>query len=182
MSNKIAETGFWLDLTGHAADDFLIKELVSFFKGYSVVDLGCGPCYYLRCLRDAGIGCDGYDGNPMTPPDGHIIDLSQPVDLGKQYDWVLSLEVGEHIPAQYEQNFINNIHNHNRFGAVVSWAIEDQGGQGHVNERNNDYIKSIFADLGYLNDTNQEDRFREVATFSWFKNTIMVFRKDAWNI
>ena len=62
----------------------------------------------------------------------------------------MSLEVGEHIPKEYEDIFINNLHNNNNKGIILSWAILGQGGFGHVNEQNNDYIKSKMSNLGYI--------------------------------
>ena len=56
------------------------------------------------------------------------------------------------------------------------WAVKGQGGTGHFNEQNNDYIKRIFAQLGWYNDLEAENQLREQATVSWFKNTVMVFR------
>lgn len=52
-----------------------------------------------------------------------------------------------------------------------------QGGDGHVNCQNNEYIKQKFLDLGYYNDIEDENYLRNNSSFSWFKNTIMVFKK-----
>lgn len=51
-----------------------------------------------------------------------------------------SFEVGEHILAEFENNFIKNIADNARKGIIMSWALVGQGGYKHVNERNNDYI------------------------------------------
>jgi hypothetical protein len=90
---------------------------------------------------------------------------------------VLCLEVGEHIPKQFEQIFLNNIDKYNAKGVVLSWALKGQGGFGHFNEQNNDYVKRAMAARGYKNDLAAEERLRAAASLSWFKNTIMVFRK-----
>jgi hypothetical protein len=89
----------------------------------------------------------------------------------------MSLEVGEHLPEQFEDIFINNLHNNNKYGIVLSWAVKDQGGLGHYNEQDNEYIKTKFSNLGYTNDVEAENKLREDSTLWWFKNTIMVFRK-----
>lgn len=39
-------------------------------------------------------------------------DLSQPMHLGKKYEWVMSLEVAEHVPKKYEANFVENLIRH----------------------------------------------------------------------
>ena len=125
--------------------------------------------------------CEGYDGNPATPvlSDGicGVMDLSAPFDLSKKFDWVLSLEVGEHLPKKFEKTFVENLDRHNTSGIVLSWAIPGQGGTGHFNEQNNGYVQQILIRLGYVPDRVVEQRLRKVASIRWFKNTIMVFRK-----
>lgn len=73
----------------------------------------------------------------------------------------MSLEVGEHLPPQFEDIFIQNLHNNNKHGIVLSWAVKGQGGHGHFNEQNNDYVKSKICDLGYVNDVKSENILSE---------------------
>ena len=89
----------------------------------------------------------------------------------------MSLEVGEHLPKKYENIFIKNLHDNNKYGIILSWAIKGQPGHGHINCQNNDYIKKIFTDLGYINDVDAEKELRRKSSLWWFKKTIMVFRK-----
>ena len=94
------------------------------------------------------------------------------------FDLVMSLEVGEHLPPpQFEDIFMHNLHNNNKSCIILSLAIKGQGGDGHFNEQNTDYIKSKMCDLGYLNDIKSENKLRKDSSLWWFKNTIMVFRK-----
>lgn len=181
----ISSTGFWLDdnLDNHRYDEPLAQELLAFFKNEkanSIVDFGCGHGNYTKLLGQE-INTDGFDGNPNTVELTNglcsVLDLSQPVDLNREYDWVLSLEVGEHIPKEYETTFIYNLHRHNTKGIVLSWAIPGQGGHGHFNEQSNEYITEKFTELGYVRDQEKETVLRNSSTFFWFKNTIMVFRK-----
>ena len=106
----------------------------------------------------------------------HSVTISMPVSVG-QYDWVMSLEVGEHLPQQFERTFIDNLQRHNTKGIILSWALDGQGGHGHFNERPISYIKNLFAQDGYINDIHSETMLRASATLWWFKNTIMVFRR-----
>ena len=186
---SIHENGFWQGLEAssqHCYDSPLAGSLVNFFKteqATSVVDLGCGMGNYVKTFQENDINAIGFDGNPNTPELTNnlcnILDLSTPKQFDEPFDWVMSLEVGEHLPSQFEEIFIHNLHNNNKFGIVLSWAIKGQGGHGHFNEQNNDYVKSKMEQLGYINDIEQENKLRAAATFSWFKNTIMVFRKPA---
>ena len=84
-----------------------------------MTDFGCGPGGYVKMISDVGIYARGFDGNPKTGE----LDVSGglctgPVDLGVDgraspwwnvTDAAMSIEVGEHIPAELEANFINNL-------------------------------------------------------------------------
>lgn len=187
---SISANGFWVGLEAgsqHFHDSSLAKSLVEFFKGEKpdhVVDFGCGMGDYVKTLRSNGIQTSGFDGNPNTPELTKnvcgVLDLSVPKQFDKQFDWVMSLEVGEHLPSQFEDIFIMNLHNNNKCGIVLSWAVKGQGGHGHFNEQSNDYIKTKICKLGYINDIESENKLRKDSSFSWFKNTIMVFRKSAF--
>lgn len=175
---RIHPNGYWIGDTKHFFDKPLATELISVFKGHSVVDLGCGNGSYVNFLANKGIDIKGVDGNPIVChyPLCSVADLAKELDLGV-FDWVLSLEVGEHIPKQHEDQFIENVHKHNTLGVVISWAIKGQAGQGHVNCQNNAYIKDRFKTLGYTNDVALETNLRRVASLRWMKNTVMVFTK-----
>lgn len=90
----------------------------------------------------------------------------------------MSLEVGEHIPKEYEHILIDNICNAAEHGVILSWAIKGQGGAGHVNCQNNAYIIDVMRGKGFAYDTDASSTLRKNATLSWFKNTVMVFRKN----
>ena len=183
---SIHPNGYWEGLEAnsqHVHDQKLAQCLVNFFKNEgatSMVDFGCGMGNYVQTFRDNGLNAIGFDGNPNTPELSRntcsVLDLSVPVQL-EPFDWVMSLEVGEHLPQKFEDTFINNLHNNNKHGIVLSWAVKGQGGHGHFNEQSNVYIKSKIGALGYLNDTESEDNMRNMSSLSWFKNTIMVFRR-----
>jgi len=74
---------------------------------------------------------------------------------------------------------MENLHRHNTCGIVLSWALQGQGGTGHVNEQNNDYVKAKICAKGYVNDVDAEQALRQASRFSYFKKTIMVFRRMA---
>jgi len=184
---SINKNGYWEGLEAssqHCYDSILGNYLVNFFKNekcLSLVDFGCGTGNYVKTFRENNINAFGFDGNPNTPEltnnTCQVLDLSIPKYFDEPFDWVMSLEVGEHLPQQFEDIFINNLHNNNKYGIVLSWAIKGQGGHGHVNEQNNDYIKNKICNLGYKNDIEAENIMRLNSKFFWFKNTIMIFRK-----
>lgn len=188
-SFEISEQGYWIgDVEElHVFDSILGEAIADFFaeeKAGSVVDFGCGMGAYVKQIRERRIVAKGYDGNPSTPElsEGlcEILDLSEPFQLDRTFDWVLSLEVGEHLPQQYEKIFIENLMRHANKGIILSWAIKHQGGTGHFNEQNNDYIKARFASYGYSNDLEAEQKLRDKTDprWPWFKKSLMVFRKS----
>jgi len=184
----VAERGFWQGLgatKGHMFDAPLAKAIVSFFQEENVgtiLELGAGTGAYAKELKAAGIFISCYDGNPETQDlsEGRcgMVDLSKPLDFTK-HDWTLSLEVGEHIPQEFEDIFISNLVHSNNHGLIVSWAVIGQGGTSHVNNRNNSYVRNKIVSNGYNSDFELEKTLRSAATFGWFKNTIMAFRKQA---
>jgi cyclopropane fatty-acyl-phospholipid synthase-like methyltransferase len=184
---SIHTNGYWQGLEAssqHVYDSSLGLSLTNFFKTEninSLVDFGCGMGNYVKTFQENKINAIGFDGNPNTPELTNnlckVLDLSVSKIFDEPFDWVMSLEVGEHLPTQFEDIFIGNLHNNNKYGIVLSWAIKGQGGHGHFNEQNNDYIKSKICQLGYVNDIESENKLRRESTLLWFKNTIMVFRK-----
>lgn len=90
---------------------------------------------------------------------------------------MVSLEVGEHIPNKYERMVIRNMRHHNCKGVILSWATAVQRG-GHVNSHRNDYIISMFRELGYLEDLDMMARLRNPNyNYKWFTGSAMVFRR-----
>lgn len=190
MPFEIDEKGHWINATleGHYFDRELAFALARYLtenRQQNIVDLGCGPGWYVKTLREKGLTASGYDGNPYTPAisaetlaDGTCceqLDLSKPVEFKQKFDTVLSLEVGEHIPDEYEQIFLDNLTKNSIHQVILSWAVEGQGGSGHVNCRNNDYVIAQMENRHFFIDVTASNYFRKRATLPWFKNTIMVF-------
>jgi hypothetical protein len=179
--------GYWEGedaINEHKTDYDLGIAIANFFLAEgaeTVVDFGCGIGEYVKLMMNSDLSCDGFDGNPDTEElsggVASVIDLSEPFDLQKQYDWVMSLEVAEHLPKEYEKTFIENLDRHNKCGILLSWARKGQGGYGHFNEQDNDYVKDLMASYGYENDLVAENVLRSNASLWWFKNTVMVFRR-----
>ena len=187
---KINENGFWEGSEWgegghHVHDTRLSSALLLFFtkeKIKTLCDFGCGMGQYVKDFRENDLDACGYDGNPNTPELTNnrckVLDLSKPIKFETPFTWVMSLEVGEHLPKKFEDIFINNLHNNNEKGIVLSWAVKGQGGDGHFNEQDNDYIKSKICNLGYINDIETETILRrQVSTGYWFRKSLMVFRK-----
>nr|XP_045598256.1 uncharacterized protein LOC123758114 isoform X2 [Procambarus clarkii] len=144
---------------------------------------------YTNLMKHAGLSgtpqvinsWNGWDGaaNIDEFTNGRIAsaDLSSPATLGGPFDWVMSLEVGEHIPESGEKNFLDNLVKHACVGVVLSWAVPGQGGHSHVNCRSNDYVRKEMAARGLESDKLAEVKLRKnVDQLTYFMNTLMVFR------
>jgi len=187
MSNfNINERGFWESATdeGHLHDSSLCQGLITVLqhaKSNEIADFGCGMADYARKISEQGIICEAYDGNPntaeLTKNFAQVLDLSKDFNLKKTFDAVISLEVGEHIPKEFESTFINNLCKHTKNILILSWAVIGQGGDGHVNCQNNDYIIEQLLSRGFKIDIMMSNFLRQVSYLPWFKNTIMVFEK-----
>ena len=134
--------------------DVLHRLLNQGSRRQSVNDFGAGVGQYGRALRslDPETRWRGYDGagdvDEATGGFVRFFDLTIPLSLPRA-DWVLSLEVGEHVPSAHEAMLIRNLHAHNCRGIVLSWASLWQSGHRHVNNHSPRYLEEIFEGLGY---------------------------------
>lgn len=180
----INERGYWENITeeGHLFDNNLANAILDLLKEKqisSLVDFGCGLAEYVKLFKENNIYCKAYDGNPntktLTQGLGSVLDLSQEVNLNETFDCVLSLEVGEHIPKEYEETFINNVCKHSKKYIILSWAIPGQGGDGHVNCQTNEYIINEMFNRNYTLNLEYTNDLRNKSYLKWFKNTLMLF-------
>lgn len=188
----ISPNGYWEHggLGGHVFDNGLAQgllELLPFMEVRSVGDFGCGPGWYVALLRRRGYDIQGYDGNPTVEAVSRLFfddgfycqqaDLSEEQETDEPFDMVLSLEVGEHIPANKEAVFLNNLANNAARYVLLSWAVEGQQGDGHVNCRSNEYITERMRERGFTFNEPASRYLRKCATKWWFKNTVMLFER-----
>jgi len=122
----------------------------------SVVDVGCGVGTWLSTFQQHGVTTiQGYEGEWLDP--GQLIvphsavtlcDLQHPPESTRSFDFALSLEVAEHLPAECAAGFVAWLA---RLAPVVlfSAAPPGQGGTRHVNEQWPPYWIALFAARGF---------------------------------
>ena len=130
--------------------------LVERLQPASLLDIGCGRGAWIEQWNKAGVGVvHGVDGayvdqdNLLVPKESFTAhDLSRPLDLGRRFDLVQSLEVAEHIAASCSAVFVENLARH---GDVIlfSAAVRGQGGEDHINEQPLEYWRKLFGAHGY---------------------------------
>lgn len=169
------------------ADEGVARTVMSIVRpGQRLLDLGCGVGQYGLYFKkeNAPFQWTGYDGaiNVEEYTNGfvHWADLSVPgFAVDNLADWVMALEVGEHVPAEFEDAVIDNIARNSKCGAIVSWAIPGQGGHAHVNNRPSSYVIDKFKSRGFEYDEVKSREGQDAAQYIWFKDTLMVFRKTS---
>jgi SAM-dependent methyltransferase len=134
----------------------IMPFVVDAFRPASVLDVGCGFGYWLAQAKKLGVSrVVGVDGPwiakrhlAIAAEQFREAELTRPFDLGERFDFVMSLEVAEHLPAAAARQFVRSIVGHGNcimFGA----AIPGQGGYKHLNEQWPSYWMSMFDELGF---------------------------------
>jgi len=146
-------------------------------EGTTLTDLGCGSGEYVAFINTLGWVAHGFDGNPMTPTlvPGHTHYANLSKALVSPSEWVLSLEVGEHIPPKFEDAFLANVTSNAKSKIIMSWAIPGQGGPGHVNEQPVEYIVDKMRTLGWVPDWTETSWVRKSCFLHWLRNNIVVY-------
>ena len=154
----------------------------------SLADIGCGRGVWVDEWRRSGVedvlGVDGdyLSSDGLVIPQAHFaaFDLSKPIRLGRRFDLVQSLEVGEHIPASKAEVFIDNLVAHGNV-ILFSAAVPGQGGEFHVNEQPYEYWRQKFALRGFeIFDCIRPNIVETRAIEPWYRyNMFLYVHEDA---
>jgi hypothetical protein len=189
-NNKInmkTENGAY-DLEGvifHQHSNKLMVEILKLWpdKNIPVIDLGCGHNFYINVLRYAGyVDVLGVDNVPLRSVDV-IMDITKPIHhpsvdgIRVKLRRVISLEVGEHVPANLSDAYLDNL---TSFGGdiIMSWAIPGQSGVGHINCQTNGWVVEQMAKREYEINYEKTKQLRVAVNgchCSWLINTLMYF-------
>jgi hypothetical protein len=163
----------------------IVPRLTAALTINSVADFGCGRGAWLSVWAEAGMSVSGVDGPYvdkgdllMNPGNFQIADLARPIDLGRQFDLVQSLEVAEHLPAERAGQFVDTLTAHSAY-VLFSAAVPGQGGENHVNEQPLDYWRAIFRQRGYA----AFDYLRPLISHDeliarWYRYNILLYVSD----
>jgi SAM-dependent methyltransferase len=135
----------------------IVPLVLNFIHPRSVVDVGCGTGDWAAAFKSRGVAAiAGIDGDyvdraslAIAPNEFIAADLTRPLNVHHRYDLAISLEVAEHLPDVYAEQFVDSL---TSLAPVVlfSAAIPNQGGEHHVNEQWPGYWAKLFRDRGYL--------------------------------
>jgi SAM-dependent methyltransferase len=153
----------------------------------SVLDVGCGAGAWLSEYRNCGVadylGVDGayVRQSSLLIPADHFQsqDVAQAFDLGRRFDLVQCLEVGEHLPEASSETLIANLTRHGD-KVLFSAATLGQGGENHINEQTHEFWRLLFAKCGY----RPFDLIRPAVkgknmVESWYRRNILLYVAEA---
>jgi SAM-dependent methyltransferase len=160
----------------------IVNRLV---KPQSVLDVGCGLGTWLAEWITQGVGdvlgVDGehVDGGSLQVEATHFqtADLQSPLNLGRRFDLVESLEVAEHLDESRADEFVRSLTRH-ADTILFSAAIPGQRGFHHVNEQWPSYWISRFSREGYdVYDAIRPVIWSDSRVDTWYRQNIFIFSK-----
>jgi hypothetical protein len=192
----VNERGVWNleDCKTHTFDGNLATAIyddyISKYNYKSIADIGCGKGTYLKyykmCDKNNSIKLlHGYEGTKNITKisdykDIHTIDLTKPNSIKNKYDLVTCIEVGEHIPKEYVDVFLDNLTKFVGRMLIITWAIPNQDGLGHVNCQYNSYVIDKLEQRNLTFNQKETCRLRshEFKYYKWYLRTnLMVFER-----
>lgn len=174
------------DLEGviwHQHSNKLMKKLLELWsdKKRPIVDLGCGHNFYASVFVHAGYFASGVDMVDLGSKYFDEGDLTEPQDFSDANFKIniLSLEVGEHIPPDKSDAYLDNVVGSANGGEIIlSWALPGQPGHGHINCRSGEWVIEEMNKRGYdmvITKTNELRMAVDGCHCTWFRNTLMYF-------
>jgi SAM-dependent methyltransferase len=154
----------------------------------SVLDVGCARGTWLRAWRELGIAdLHGVDGDyidlrlfELPASSFTAVNLNVTFDLGRQFDLVQSLEVGEHIEESASETFAESLARHARRYILFSAAPPGQGGEYHINEQPYEFWRHKFERHGFVTVDAVRPVFAKDKRISyWYRyNTLLFVRRE----
>lgn len=162
----------------------------------NLTDIGCGAGYAVELARRLDIDAHGYD---IACPDTLWTspwDLTVPDLRPVRASLVLSWEVGEHLPAEAAETYVDNMvmaladdgDLAPTFRGPASWLVftaapPGQDGEGHINCQPQEFWRTLIEARGPLYDAEITDRIRETWRWAtgpcfWYPQNVQVFRKE----
>lgn len=145
----------------------------------SVGDFGAGGGQYSAWLNDTGlVEALAFDTTlsvaDITGGAVQEVDLMKPdLDLRRQFDWVICLDVGSLLPKQKAVMLLNNIKRHAKAGGglLLNWGTASS--EKSIGEDTRLFVEK---ETGFSFDEQRTQQVRLAAETSKFKTNVMVFQ------
>ncbi len=165
---------------------FILTKLFHYYPPKSILDVGCGLGTWLEVAQQCGVSdVLGIEGDwldrklVIIPPERIVnLDLEKSFDLGRRFDLVISLEVGEHLSERAAAGFVASLVRHAPV-VLFSAAIPFQGGHHHVNEQFLPYWSRLFDHFGYQPvDFLRSIRWNNPNILLYLRQNIVIFARQ----
>lgn len=144
----------------------------------SVLDMGCGQGEWLFAFAQTAPDQLGVD---IAAPEGDQFlqhDLTEPLDLGRDFDLVLCLEVGEHLPGDAADTLVASLVQHGD-DVLFSAAVPGQDGKGHINCQPHEYWHEKFGAHGFdVYDVVRPLIAHDPRVSPWYRNNTFLYMRD----
>lgn len=189
MSDHVYSSGFYdyIDAGSRQSARTVARLLLGEVKIESLLDVGAGHGAWAAEWLAAGVpdvvAVDGdyvaRDRLAIPAERFRSHDLLQPLDLGRRFDLVQSLEVAEHLPADRAEAFVDTLTRHGDL-ILFSAAVPHQGGEHHVNEQPLSYWRAKFAARGYAAYDWLRPRIAgDRGVMPWYRFNTLIYANDA---
>jgi len=155
--------------------DVGLAQALAILNPKSVLDLGCGPCWYADHLRSKNIPTTTVDYLAVpneTAPD-IIWDLNVPLRLDRKYDLVLCLEMAQCIEEENLKRLIESCTRHSSRLIVFSAAQPGQGSPCALSLLPFDEYLVLFGFKGFVLNPGETERLRSLCSLSWFRSNLL---------
>lgn len=191
---KVSKSGAW-QLEGewpfgHWADPGLADAVGCLVGTGTLLDVGAGVgeygAHFGGCAAERAPRWSGIDGTPnvtrlaSSGPGGLVVSHANFCVRSdpklRVHDWLMSIEVGEHLPPPCVKGFVKMLVDHSRLGIVLSWAHHGQPGRGHVSPRSSTEVAAMLAVHGWARDENATLQIYRMAQVHYIGVNAAVFR------
>jgi SAM-dependent methyltransferase len=165
----------------------VLPHVLDLVSPRSIADVGCGVGTWLAAATTLGVSdVLGIDGDyvdrsllRIPPVRFRAVDLTRRFTVGREFDLVISLEVGEHLPESSAEGFVESL---TRLAPVVlfSAAIPKQSGENHVNEQWQTWWVERFNARSFVAVDCIRPRIWDDPAVEWWyaQNTFLMVRED----
>lgn len=156
-------------------------------KPCSVIDFGCGAGSWLKAFAE----CDGVkdiQGLEFGDIEESTVfidqekirkfDLTRPYSSPRRYDLAISLEVAEHIPAEFATTVVDSLVSASDI-VLFSAAIPNQAGRNHINLQFPSYWAKLFAKHNYrVLDLIRPKFWDNKDVEVWYRQNMLIFASE----